>query len=110
MNLSISDSDIDRIAQRVVAILAQRLSAVSALPTSEKPTIAPPPALPPPRTPKLAYSVGELAQELGLSRITIYRLEKRGLLKSTGATRRKIFSHAAVKEFLSKTEVGGWGV
>lgn len=109
MTTSVSDTDIDRIAHRVLTLLAERLSAPSAPPPPEKVPPTPPP-VPQPRRPKLAYTVHELAKELGVSPITIYRLDKRGLLRSSGATRRKIYPHAAVESFLSKTTVGGWSV
>ena len=110
MNPTISDADIDRIARRVLALFAERLSASSAPSIPRDVAPAPTQSIPQLRTPKLAYTVHELAKELGMSPITIYRLDKRGLLKSSGATRRKIYSHTSVQEFLAKTTFGGWSI
>ncbi|MFN7138888.1 MAG: helix-turn-helix domain-containing protein, partial [Limisphaerales bacterium] len=43
-----------------------------------------------PAVQKLAYSMEEAAQALGVSYITIHRLLKRGLLRSSSALRHKL--------------------
>lgn len=50
--------------------------------------------------PKLAYSIAEMAKELGISKISISRLEARGLIKSLRYLRTKIYSHEEVMKFL----------
>lgn len=52
---------------------------------------------------KLAYSVNETAALIGVAPITIYRLLKRGLLKSSSALRTKIISLAEIERFLRET-------
>lgn len=42
--------------------------------------------------------------ELGVSKVSIYRLEARGLLKSLPYLRTKIYSHAEVERFLRGEE------
>ena len=99
MSPQISPADIEAIAQRVVALLAERL-------------MMPQPTTPPKTetsstddkreiTPRLAYTMKQLCAELSLSPVTIYRLEARGLLKSLPGVRRKIYSRAQVEKLLS---------
>jgi hypothetical protein len=51
-------------------------------------------------TEKLAFSKTELAASLGLSQVTLWRLEKRGLLKSVVGIRNKRYARAEVERFL----------
>ena len=53
-----------------------------------------------PALPKMAYSMREAAQVIGVSYITVHRLLKRGLLRSSSALRTKIISHAELERFL----------
>jgi predicted site-specific integrase-resolvase len=53
--------------------------------------------------PRLAYSLNEAAQVLGVSYITAFRLVKRGLLKSSTAIRHHIISHREIERFLADT-------
>ena len=53
--------------------------------------------------PKLAYSRSELALLLGISTRSIQRLEDRGLLKSSRALRKRLYSHFEVMRFLEAT-------
>jgi len=53
--------------------------------------------------PKLAYTVDETAQALGLSSITVYRLLTRGVLKSSGALRHKVIPVTEIQRFLTDT-------
>jgi hypothetical protein len=48
----------------------------------------------------LVYTIDELAKVLKLSRVTLWRLERRGLLKSVPGVRHKIYSRRAVEKFL----------
>ena len=49
---------------------------------------------------RLAYSMQETADLLGVSYITVHRLLKRGLLKSSQALRHKIIPRAEIERFL----------
>jgi hypothetical protein len=99
MPQTLSEEDIDSIARRVVTLIGERLVA---------PTSSPPPFTtsqaekPKSQVPvRLAYSVNELAAELRVSRVTLWRLEVRGLLKSVPGIRHKIYSHAEIQRFLA---------
>ena len=52
---------------------------------------------------KLAYSMGEAADALGVSYITVHRLLKRGLLKSSSALRTKLIPATELERFLRET-------
>ena len=56
-----------------------------------------------PALPKLAYSMKEAAQVLGVSYITVHRLIKRGLLRSSSALRHKLIPVTEVERFLKST-------
>lgn len=51
--------------------------------------------------PRLAFSLQETADMLGLSYITVYRLVQRGKLKSSGALRTKLIPKAEIERFLT---------
>ena len=53
--------------------------------------------------PRLAYTLRETAEVLGVHYQTVYRLLKRGLLRSSGALRCKIISKAEIERFLKET-------
>jgi excisionase family DNA binding protein len=53
--------------------------------------------------PRLAYNMRETAEVLGVHYQTVYRLLKRGLLRSSGALRRKVISKAEIERFLKET-------
>lgn len=97
MERTLTEADVEAIAQRVVQIIGARLIAPE--PRRETPP-APPPEKAIPLKPKLAYSLKELAAELGVSKISIYRLGARGLLKPLPYLRTKIYSHEEVEKFL----------
>ena len=50
--------------------------------------------------PRLAYSMRETADVLGVNYQTVYRLSKRGLLKSSSHLRTKLFAVAEIERFL----------
>jgi excisionase family DNA binding protein len=52
---------------------------------------------------KLAYSPREAAIKLGVCQDTIYRLLKRGLLRSSTALRHKLIPHSELVKFLNVT-------
>jgi hypothetical protein len=58
-----------------------------------------------PALPKLAYTMAETAQVLGVSYITVWRLLQRGLLKSSSALRTKLIPHREIERFLKATLV-----
>ena len=99
MEKNLSDADVDAVAARIVEMIGARLSAPK--PQLEAPPAAPLPPPPPLLAPKLAYSLKELSEELGISKVTLYRLEIRGLLKPLPYFRNKIFSRQEVERFLS---------
>jgi predicted DNA-binding transcriptional regulator AlpA len=49
---------------------------------------------------KMAFTGGEVETITGLSKVTIWRLEKRGLLKPVPGIRNKLYSRKAVEAFL----------
>ena len=53
--------------------------------------------------PRLAYTMGETAQILGISYISCHRLLKRGLLRSSTALRIKLIPHSEIERFLKAT-------
>jgi hypothetical protein len=59
-----------------------------------------------PALPRLAYSMRETASILGVNYQTVYRLNKRGLLKSSGGLRTKLFPLAEIERFLKATAGG----
>ena len=48
----------------------------------------------------LGYNLKELSEALGISKVSIYRLESRGLLKSLPYLRTKIYTRKEVERFL----------
>lgn len=52
---------------------------------------------------RLAYKPAEAAFMLGLDKFTIYRLLKRGLLKSSGGLRHKLIPHTELERYLKAT-------
>ena len=89
METTLTESDIGRIAVSVVDLIAKRLSAPPS-PASQETTRSESALRELPV--RLAYSLKELSTELGLSRVTIYRLEVRGLIKAVPGIRHKLYS------------------
>lgn len=56
-----------------------------------------------PALPRLAYTMQETADILGVSYITVHRLLKRGLLKSSTALRHKLIPASEIERFLKST-------
>ena len=56
-----------------------------------------------PALPKLAYSMAETAQVIGVTYITVHRLLKRGLLRSSTALRHKLIPASEIERFLKAT-------
>jgi excisionase family DNA binding protein len=57
--------------------------------------------------PRLAYSPHEAALALGVCDETVYRLLKRGLLKSSSKLRHKLIPVSELERFLRETSTGG---
>lgn len=53
--------------------------------------------------PRLAFTMHEVAEILGISYISVHRLLKRGLLKSSTSLRHKIISASELERFLRDT-------
>lgn len=53
--------------------------------------------------PRLAYTMRETAEILGVSYITIHRLLKRGKLRASDAIRNKVIPLAEIERFLRET-------
>ena len=56
-----------------------------------------------PALPRLAYTMQETADILGVSCITVHRLLKRGLLKCSTAVRHKLIPASEIERFLKDT-------
>jgi excisionase family DNA binding protein len=56
-----------------------------------------------PALPRLAYTMRETAAVLGVNYQTVYRLAKRGKLRSSGGLRTKLFPVAEIERFLHTT-------
>ena len=56
-----------------------------------------------PALPKLAYSMKETAEVLGVNYFTVQRLVKRGLLRSSTALRHKLIPVSEIERFLRTT-------
>ena len=52
---------------------------------------------------RLAYSVSETAELLGVSRVSVYRLIERGLLRASGALRHRLIAQSEIERFLADT-------
>ena len=60
-----------------------------------------------PALPRLAYTMRETAAILGVNYQTVYRLLKRGLLKSSSALRTKLIPVSEIERFLNATMTNG---
>jgi predicted site-specific integrase-resolvase len=53
--------------------------------------------------PRMAYSLKETAQVLGVAYLTAWRLTRRGLLKSSGSLGKKLIPITEIERFLKDT-------
>ena len=60
------------------------------------------------KLPRLAYSVRETAETLGISPGTVYRLLRRGLLRGSLACRNKMIAKTEIERFLKETSKSLW--
>lgn len=67
---------------------------------TDKETEKTPESKPAPELPRLAFTLNEFAQMMGMSYITAYRLVQRGKLKTCGHLRTKLISKSEVDRFL----------
>jgi hypothetical protein len=56
-----------------------------------------------PAVPKLAFSMREAAESIGVSYITMHRMLARGLIKSSNALRTKIIARTEIERFLKES-------
>jgi excisionase family DNA binding protein len=56
-----------------------------------------------PAVPKLAYTMQETADALGVSYLTVHRLLKRGMIRSSSALRHKVIPVTEIQRFLKDT-------
>lgn len=56
-----------------------------------------------PASVRLAYTMRETAGLIGVNYQTVYRLNKRGLLRSSTALRTKLFPRSEIERFLKST-------
>lgn len=68
---------------------------------SDSPSLKTLPNMPTP--PRMAYSKKETADMLGISKISLERLEARGLIKSSKALRHKMYPLTEIERFLKAT-------
>ncbi len=103
METNLSESDINRIAASVVDLIARRLSSPGA---EVSPATKSGGNIDTQLSERLAYSRKELAAELSMSPVTLWRLEAKGLIKPVPGVRHKMYSKAEVNRFLSGKSVG----
>jgi hypothetical protein len=53
--------------------------------------------------PRLAYTMRETAEIIGVSYITVHRLLKRGKLRASDAIRNKVIPHTEIERFLRES-------
>jgi len=98
---NLSDKEIELVAERVVAPIGERLAAPSNK-TEPPETSTPEPAKAKELTThRLAYTLREFCAELGISHVSVYRLEMHGLLRPNPALRKKIYSRVEVERLLA---------
>ena len=59
---------------------------------------------PPAKVERLAFTSEEAAETLGISLVTLWRLEKRGLIKPSRALRTPRWARAEIERFLEQTK------
>lgn len=57
---------------------------------------------------KLAYNAREVCAILGISRVSLWRLESRSLLRSVGCIRSKCYPHSEIVRFLTEQVSDKW--
>jgi len=54
--------------------------------------------------PRLAFNVRETCAAINVSQTSLWRLEKRGLIKPSRALRHKLYSRAEIERFLKESQ------
>jgi len=57
---------------------------------------------------KLAYNAREVCVILGISRVSLWRIESRSLLRSVGCIRSKCYPHSEIVRFLAEQVSEKW--
>jgi hypothetical protein len=78
----------------MVNMPTRKQSDAQTLPSSANPTNT---------LPRMAFTMRETAALLGVNYQTVYRLNKRGLLRSSSALRTKLFPATEIQRFLTAT-------
>ena len=99
-NLTVARADLEQLLRRLPA----GSPAPQAVAAPEPRSIKPPESGG--KGPRLAYTVKETAELLGISQATVYRLMYRGLLKPSLALRIKVTPRAEIERFLRETSGG----
>jgi excisionase family DNA binding protein len=94
--LSIGRAELEQLLRELTSAEANRLGAMNTGPLARCKAA---------RTgiPRLAYNMRETAELLGVHYQTVYRLLKRGLLRSSGALRHKRIAKTEIERFLKET-------
>jgi hypothetical protein len=66
--------------------------------------MAPQIATPPPIVERLAFNLRETAAALGISTVSVWRLEQRGLLRPSRALRHPLWARSEIERFLAETQ------
>ena len=105
--MKLDSEDVHAIASAVADELSRRLAGIAA--TQNRPAFAAgaqPPiqttagTITPPKVVRLAYTAAETCQAFGIGKVTLWRLEKRGLIQSIPGIRHRLYSVEAVNRFL----------
>ena len=94
-SLTISHDQLENLSRHVAAAGPEPVR----LPQARNPKLPDPSG----RLPRLAYTVKETAEILGISQPTVYRLLCRGLLRSSLALRNKLIAKSEIERFLKDT-------
>lgn len=66
--------------------------------------MAPEIVAPPPTVERLAFNLKETAAALGISTVSVWRLEQRGLLRPSRALRHPLWARSEIERFLADTQ------
>jgi hypothetical protein len=96
---------VEQLAPIIASHIKTALTPQAAAPAEEIPASAPKIPQLSGAPERLAYSMNETADLLGLSYHSVLRLIKRGLLKYSGALRLKLISKQEIERFLKSTTI-----
>jgi len=89
--LTIERSELEHLLARSVPASLEATTPIPALPEGDR------------KPARMSYSVKQTAELLGVADATVYRLLKRGLLRSSSALRTKIIPKSEIERFLKET-------